>query len=102
MRYKNQGIAHIKDPEYMFFLRNAIIVSAAKELRNMYRAMRRAGKKADEAIEKNNYASFRRYYSLWWRYDPEPLERFFRSDYYHSLTSVDGEYILTKIKEEEL
>ncbi len=32
----------------------------------------------------------------------EDLERFFRSDWYASLTSIDGEMLLTKLKEEEI
>lgn len=32
----------------------------------------------------------------------EDLERFFRSDWYASLTSFDGEMLLTKLKEEEI
>ncbi|ERT57149.1 hypothetical protein [Megasphaera vaginalis (ex Srinivasan et al. 2021)] len=32
----------------------------------------------------------------------EDLERFFRSDWYTSLTSFDGEMLLTKLKEEEI
>lgn len=32
----------------------------------------------------------------------EDLERFFCSDWYASLTSIDGEVLLTKLKEEEI
>ena len=64
-------------------LANAIVLQACKDYRSAYiRYLRR--------------------YGLPDRTDPQlaELERFFRSDWYKTLTSVDGEYLMKRIQDE--
>ena len=64
-------------------LANAIVLQACKDYRSAYiRYLRR--------------------YGLPDRNDPQlaELERFFRSDWYKTLTSVDGEYLMKRIQDE--
>lgn len=63
-------------------LANAIIVMAADD----YRELCKAGKLKTKVGSK--YTSI------------DSIEDFFRSDYYKSLTELDGEYLLEKLKEE--
>ena len=64
-------------------LANAIIIQACKDYRKAYkrylRRFRSTDKPDDELVE---------------------LENFFRSDWYNTLTSVDGEYIMARIRKE--
>ena len=64
-------------------LANAIIIQACKDFRRAYkrylRRYRSSGKPDAELLE---------------------LESFFRSDWYKTLTSVDGEYLMDRIKKE--
>lgn len=64
-------------------LANAIIIQACKDYRKAYkrylRRYRSTDKPDDELVE---------------------LENFFRSDWYNTLTSIDGEYIMARIRKE--
>ena len=64
-------------------LANAIILQACKDYKSAYRRYLRRYRQPD-------------------RLDPElaELERFFRSDWYKTLTSVDGEYLMKRMREE--
>lgn len=64
-------------------LANAIIVMAADD----YRELCNAGK-LKMKVGGSKYTSI------------DSIEDFFRSDYYKSLTEIDGEYLLEKLKEE--
>ena len=61
-------------------LANAIIVTAAKDFRKQYKKLLKNPKSQMAAA------------------DVASLIRFFRSDYYSSLTSVDGEFLVRKLK----
>lgn len=63
-------------------LANAIIIQAAKDYRTAKRKLRR---------KPNNKEA---------RAEAESIERFFRSDWFRTLTEVDGEMILRKLNEE--
>ena len=100
MRIGNQGIAQIKSDEGTYRLRDAIIVSAANDYRNLCRRMHRnvrtiiegcGQKKADKLFDdlENLNDSMRR------------MEvRFFCSAWYTALTEVDGQYITKRIRKE--
>ena len=64
-------------------LANAIIIQACKDFRRAYKRYLRRYRSSDkpdiELLE---------------------LESFFRSDWYKALTSVDGEYIMARIRKE--
>lgn len=64
-------------------LANAIIIQACKDFRRAYKRYLRRYRSSDkpdiELLE---------------------LESFFRSDWYKTLTSVDGEYLMDRIKKE--
>ena len=64
-------------------LANAIIIQACKDFRRAYKRYLRRYRSSDKP-------------------DAEllELESFFRSDWYKTLTSVDGEYLMDKIKKE--
>ena len=63
-------------------LANAIVLQAGKDYRNaLKRLKKKSGNKAAMA-------------------DALECERFFRSGWYKTLTSVDGEYLITKLREE--
>jgi len=63
-------------------LANAIVLQAVKDYRNaLKRLKKKSGNKAVMA-------------------DALECERFFRSGWYKTLTSVDGEYLITKLREE--
>lgn len=64
-------------------LANAIIIQACKDFRRAYKRYLRRYRSSDKP-------------------DTEllELESFFRSDWYKTLTSVDGEYLMDKIKKE--
>lgn len=64
-------------------LANGIILQAVKDLRKQYRILL---KKPDSKAA---------------LHDVRVLERFFRSDWFDSLTNLDGEYLLARIKQEE-
>ena len=63
-------------------LADAIVIQAAKDYR---KALGRLRRNPDNASAKTELAK---------------IERFFRSDWYDSLTSVPGELIIRKLKEE--
>lgn len=63
-------------------LANAIVLQAVKDYRD---ALKRLKKKS------SNQAAMA---------DAMECERFFRSSWYKTLTSVDGEYLITKLREE--
>ena len=63
-------------------LANAIVISAAKDYRAALRRLRRNPKSKTAISEITD------------------LERFFRSDWYRTLTNVDGELLIQKLKEE--
>lgn len=63
-------------------LANAIIVQAAKDYRTALRKLKR---------NLHNHLA---------QSDADSIERFFRSDWYKSLTEVDGEMLIRKLKEE--
>lgn len=64
-------------------LANAIIIQACKDFRRAYKRYLRRYRSSDKP-------------------DAEllELESFFRSDWYKTLTSVDGEYLMDRIKKE--
>ncbi len=64
-------------------LANAIIIQAAKDYRTALRKLRRN--------PRNHLA----------KAEADSVERFFRSDWYKCLTSVDGEMVLRKLREED-
>ena len=63
-------------------LANAIVVRAAKDYR---KALEKLDKPPDSVRAEN---------------DIKRLEEFFRSDYYKLLTSLDGELLINKLKQE--
>lgn len=63
-------------------LANAIVISAAKDYRA---ALRRLRRRPNSKTALSGIAE---------------LERFFRSDWYRTLTNVDGELLIQKLKEE--
>lgn len=63
-------------------LANAIIIQAAKDYRVALRRLRRKPNNKDAASEK------------------ESIERFFRSDWFRTLTEVNGEMLIRKLNEE--
>lgn len=64
-------------------LANAIVLQACKDYKSAYRRYLRRYGRAD-------------------RTDPQmaELEKFFRSDWYKTLTSVDGEYLMKRLQDE--
>lgn len=62
---------------------NAIVIQAAKDYRTALRKLKRN--------PRNQLA----------KAEADSIERFFRSDWYKSLTEVDGEMVLQKLREEE-
>lgn len=62
---------------------NAIILQACKDYRRAYRLHVRTYRLGDKPNEKLG-----------------ELERFFRSDWYRTLTTVDGEYLMKRIRDE--
>ena len=73
------------DVEPHIALANAIIMQACKDYRKTYRLHIRTYRPGDKPDEKL-----------------EELEKFFRSDWYRTLTSVDGEYLMKLIREDVL
>ena len=63
-------------------LANAIVLQAVKDYRD---AIKRLKKKSSKQVAMA---------------DAMECERFFRSGWYKTLTSVDGEYLITKLREE--
>ena len=63
-------------------LANAIIVQAASDYRTALKKLKRNPKNKDAMTEAME------------------CERFFRSDWYEYLTSVDGEYLINKLRQE--
>ena len=64
-------------------LANAIIIQACKDYRKAYkRYLRKARSARNDTSELKS------------------LERFFRSNWYKTLTSVDGEYLMARIRQE--
>lgn len=64
-------------------LANAIVLQACKDYKRAYRfhiRTRRLGDRPDEKLGE--------------------LERFFRSDWYRTLTSIDGEYLMKRIRDD--
>lgn len=64
-------------------LANAIVLQACKDYRRAYKfhiRTHRPGDKPDEKLDE--------------------LERFFRSEWYRTLTSVDGEYLMKRIRQD--
>ena len=68
--------------EPLQMLANAIVIQAAKDYRAALRHIRR---KPDSKVAQAEITE---------------LERFFRSEWYRCLTSVDGEALMKKLKEE--
>ena len=65
-------------------LANAIIVQASKDyMANLRKKKRNPGSVSAE-------------------HDIRECERFFRSDWYHVLTSIDGEYLMGRLRKEAL
>ena len=65
-------------------LANAIIIQACKDYRKAYKRYLRRYRSTDKPDE-----------------ELVELENFFRSDWYNTLTSIDGEYIMARIRKEE-
>jgi hypothetical protein len=80
---KKKKVEQIVDNTGCEELANAIILQACKDYKSAYRRYLRRYRQPD-------------------RLDPElaELERFFRSDWYKTLTSVDGEYLMKRMREE--
>lgn len=100
MRWKNQGIAQITDEGELYYLRDAIILSATREYRQYLKSVQRAEAAIKEAISEKDYTKFRRNYILWWYLNGDDALRFLRSDWYKTLTDIDGEYVIKKLREE--
>ena len=64
-------------------LANGIILQACKDYRKYYRLHLRTSRIGDKPNEKL-----------------AEVEKFFRSEWYKSLTSVDGEYVMKRIRED--
>ena len=64
-------------------LANAIIIQACKDYRKAYKRYLRRYRSTDKPDE-----------------ELLELENFFRSDWYNTLTSIDGEYIMSRIRKE--
>ena len=64
-------------------LANAIIIQACKDYRKAYKRYLRRYRSTDKPDE-----------------ELVKLENFFRSDWYNTLTSIDGEYIMARIRKE--
>ena len=64
-------------------LANAIIIQACKDYRKAYKRYLRKARSA-----RNDTSEL------------DELERFFRSNWYRTLTSVDGEYLMARIRQE--
>jgi hypothetical protein len=64
-------------------LANAIIIQACKDYRKAYKRYLRRYRSTDKPDE-----------------ELVELENFFRSDWYNTLTSIDGEYIMSRIRKE--
>ena len=64
-------------------LANAIIIQACKDYRKAYKRYLRRYRSTDKPDE-----------------ELVELENFFRSDWYNTLTSIDGEYIMARIRKE--
>ena len=63
-------------------LANAIVLQAVKDYRDALKKLK---------INSNNRSA------LYWKHD---VERFFRSNWYSYLTSIDSEWLINKLKEE--
>ena len=64
-------------------LANAIIIQACKDYRKAYKRYLRRYRSTDKPDE-----------------ELVELENFFRSDWYNTLTSIDSEYIMARIRKE--
>lgn len=73
----------ITDVEPYTAIANAIILQACKDYRKYYRLHLRTYRIGDKPNEKM-----------------EEVEKFFRSNWYKTLTSVDGEYVMKRIRED--
>lgn len=85
MTSENIKEKEMDDLEPHLMLANAIVLQACKDYRRAYKIhvrTYRPGVKPDDKLEE--------------------LERFFRSEWYRTLTSVDGEYLMKRIKMEVL
>lgn len=72
----------IIDDEAATRLANAIVITAAKDYRTAIKKLKRNPKNSDAmAMEME-------------------CERFFRSDWYKALTTVDGEWLINKLRQE--
>ena len=65
-------------------LANAIILTAVADYRKVLRSLKRKPRNKAQQAEK------------------ESLEQFFRGSWYKTLTSVDGEYLIKKLQEENI
>lgn len=63
-------------------LANAIVLQAARDYRKALKGLKRNPENTDAMS------------------DAEAIERFFRSQWYSELTSVDGEFLICKLREE--
>lgn len=73
----------MNDVEPCVALANAIVLQACKDYRRAYRVHLRTYRIGDKPDEKLT-----------------ELEKFFRSDWYKTLTDVDGEYLMKRIRED--
>ena len=72
----------IIDEEATTRLANAIVITAAKDYRTALKKLKRNPKNKDAMATAME------------------CERFFRSDWYKALTSVDGEWLINKLRQE--
>lgn len=83
MTKQNTKEVLMNDVDPYVALANGIVLQACKDYRKYYRLHLRTYRIGDNPNEKL-----------------AELEKFFRSDWYKTLTSVDGEYVMKRIRED--
>ena len=83
MTKENNKDVLMTDEDPYIALANGIVLQACKDYRKYYRLHLRTYRIGDKPNEKL-----------------EELEKFFRSEWYKTLTSVDGEYVMKRIRED--
>ena len=83
MTKQNNKDVLMTDVDPYVALANGIVLQACKDYRKYYRLHLRTYRIGDKPNEKL-----------------AELENFFRSDWYKTLTSVDGEYVMKRIRED--
>ena len=84
-------------------LANAIVIQAVKDYRQALRFLKHHPHTPDidtEEAKANKHKRVLRNKILEHECERDDIERFFRSGWYKALTSVDGEYLIQKLREE--